>query len=364
MRILDNYILKSAVGIFFICFFTFLSLYVIIDIMSYLDDILRQHITLTVLIKYYLSYLPIIFVQVAPFSCLLCTLYTFAKLNQNNEIIAMRASGLSIFGITKTVIIFGFIISMVVFWVNDRFVPIAASLSKKVKYQITNTQKKNKEKESINNLSMYGMGNKLFFVNKFSPSTDTMEGIIILEQDKNQNISKKIAANKGIYTNGHWVFYQSITYDFDIYGQIINEPQYYEEEVMSIPENPEEFLAQRQSPDLMNISQLNEYIWKLSKSGAATVVKNLSVDLYQRYTMPLISLIIILLGIPYSLKIKRRATGISTIGISIMLAFFYYVLNAVCIAFGKSGILAPILSASLSHIIAIGLSFYLIFELP
>ncbi|MFH1440620.1 MAG: LptF/LptG family permease [Candidatus Omnitrophota bacterium] len=364
MRILDNYIFKSVIGVFFVCFFTFLSLYVIIDILSYLEDILRQHITLTILIKYYLSYLPIIFVQVAPFSCLLSTLYTFAKLNQNNEIIAMRASGLSIFGVTKTVIIFGFIISMVVFLVNDRFVPFAASLSQKVKYQITNNQKKNKEKESINNLSMYGMGNKLFFVDKFSPATNTMEGIIILEQDKNQNITKKIVANKGVYTGGHWVFYQSITYEFDTYGQITTTPQYYEEEVMSIAENPEEFLAQRKSPDLMNISQLNEYIWKLSKSGATTVVRNLSVDLYQRYTMPLISLIIILLGIPCSLKIRRRATGISSIGIAIILAFSYYVLNAICIAFGKSGLLLPIISASLSHIIAICLSLYLIFELP
>lgn len=364
MRILDNYILKSILGVFFVCFFTFLSLYIIIDILSYLEDILRQHITITILIKYYLSYLPIIFVQVAPFSCLLSTLYTFAKLNQNNEIIAMRASGLSILEVTKTVIIFGFITSIIVFWVNDRFVPLAAALNQKVKYQITNNQKKNKEKESINNLSMYGMGNRLFFVNKFSPAANSMEGIIILEQDKNQNISKKTTANKGVYTGGHWVFYQSITYDFDTYGQIINEPRYYEEEIMSIPESPEEFLAQRQSPDLMNISQLNEYIWKLNKSGAATVIKNLSVDLYQRYTMPLTSLIIILLGIPYSLRIKRKAAGISSIGISIMLAFSYYVLTAICVAFGKSGFLPPILSASLSHIIAVGLSFYLILGLP
>lgn len=365
MRILDRYIIKSVLTIFLACLFMFLFLYIIIDIFSYLEDLLKHQVNIPTLIQYYLSYLPTIFVQVVPFCCLLATLYTFARLNRDNEIIAMRASGLSIFGITKTVIIFGFIISMMVFWVNDQFVPMALSLNQKIKYEIENKSTKGQEKhrETINNLSMYGLGNRLFFVNKFSPGINTMEGIIILEQDEQQNITKKIVANKGIYDNG-WVFYQSITYDFDINGQIINEPRYYDEEIMSIPESPAEFLTQRQHPDVMTISQLNDYIWKLSKSGAATVVRNLKVDLYQRYTAPLLSLIIILLGIPFSLKIKRRATGISSLGISIMLAFLYYVVNAISIALGKSGILMPILAVSLSHILALSVSFYLLFALP
>lgn len=366
MRILDRYIIKSVLAIFLACLFIFLFLYIIIDIFSYLEDILKHQVSIPTLIQYYLSYLPMIFVQVVPFCCLLATLYTFAKLNRDNEIIAMRASGLSIFGITKTVIIFGFIISMIVFWVNDRFVPMSLSLNEKIKYEMENKSKKGqeKQKETISNLSMYGLGNRLFFVNKFSPGINTMEGIIILEQDEHQNITKKIVANKGVYKDNGWVFYQSISYDFDINGQMKDELRYSDEEIMPIPESPAEFLTQRQHPDVMTIAQLNDYIWKLSRSGATTVVRNLKVDLYQRYTSALLSLIIILLGIPFSLKIKRRATGISSLGISIMLAFLYYVVNAISIALGKSGILMPILAVSLSHILALSVSFYLLLALP
>ncbi|PIP18633.1 MAG: hypothetical protein COX41_07185, partial [Candidatus Omnitrophica bacterium CG23_combo_of_CG06-09_8_20_14_all_41_10] len=70
MRILDRYILKSVIGIFLSCIFFFLFLYVIIDVLSHLDDILKQQTHLTILIQYYLSYIPIMFVQIAPFSCL------------------------------------------------------------------------------------------------------------------------------------------------------------------------------------------------------------------------------------------------------------------------------------------------------
>ncbi len=366
MRILDRYIFKSVLSIFSLCLSIFLSLYIIIDIFSYLEDILKQHVGINTLVRYYIIYMPVIFVQVAPFCCLLATLYTFARLNRDNEIIAMRSSGLNIFDITKTIIIFGFMISMVVFWVNDRFVPHALVLNQKIKYQMDTRPKKGqeKEKETITNLSMYGLRNRLFFVNKFSPSINTMEGIIILEQDENQNITRKIVANKGVYSSKGWTFYQTITYDFDINGQVKYEPRYSDEELVPIPEGPEEFLAQRQSPEIMTISQLNDYLWKLSKSGAINVVKRLKVDLYQRYTAPLLSLIIVLLGIPFSFKMRKRATGVSSLGISIILAFLYYVLNAMSIALGKGEVLMPFLAASLSHIIALSFSLYMIFTLP
>ena len=85
MCILDRYIFKSLLGIFFGCLLAFLFLYIIIDIFSHLGDILQQHITFSLLFQYYSAYVPIIFVQIAPFVCLLATMYTFSNLNKNNE---------------------------------------------------------------------------------------------------------------------------------------------------------------------------------------------------------------------------------------------------------------------------------------
>lgn len=366
MRILDRYIIKSVLGLFFGCMVTFFTLYIIIDIFSHLDEILKQHVQLAILGQYYLSYFPIIFVQVAPMAGLLATLYTFGRMNRSNEIIAMRSSGMSIFQITAPVIIFGIILSITAFLINDKFVPQSMSITEKIKNQMESGKQKaqEKEREVINNLSMYGLKNRLFFVNKFSAATNTMENIVVLEQDEKQNMTKKIVANKGIYKDGLWRFYQCITYNFDESGQIKEGPQYLPEEIMAIPETPRDFLTQRQRTDFMTIAQLDDYIWRLSKSGATTVIRNLKVDVYQRFTVPLTNIIIILLGIPFSLKMKKRATGLSSLGISIMLGFLYYVLTAVGIALGKSGVLMPTLAVSLSHILALTTSIYLIHTLP
>ncbi|MCX5694118.1 MAG: LptF/LptG family permease [Candidatus Omnitrophica bacterium] len=365
MRILDRYILKSIIYIFFSCIFVFLFLYIVIDLLSNLDEVLKHQATLALLIRYYVSYLPIMFVQVSPFACLLSTVYTFGKLNHNNEIIAMRSSGLSIFEIARNALIFGLLISLAVFWVNDRFVPVSSVENQKIKIQIEEgTKGKPKKNEAITNLTLYGMRNRLFFISRFLPAAKTMEGITILEQDEKQNLTKKIIATRGVYQDGLWRFSQSITYKFDSNGQVIDEPNYLEEEIMSIPETPENLASLRQKPEQMNIRQMQDYIWILSKSGATTVIRNLKVDLYQRFTSPFTSIIIILLGIPFSLLMRKRATGMSSIGVSIIVGFLYYVLDAICLAIGKSGLITPILAASLSHIIILSSSLYLISKLP
>ena len=364
MRILDRYIFKSVFSSFLGCILTFQFLYVIVDVFSHLDDLLKEKIKLPVLGLYYLSYLPVIFVQVTPVACLLGTIYTLGVLNRNNEIMVMRASGLSIWRIGRVAIIFGAVISVLVFLVNERIVPRAENSVERIRNQIENNSAKKPEDSVIKNMSIYGLKNRLFFVNTFTIKENRLDGIVILEHDRQQNLIKKIIATSGKWEDGIWKFTDSITYNFDENGQVVGEPTYFKEELMDIPEKPADFLKQRQHPEFMNISQLNNYIFILSKSGAKTVIRNFKVDLYQRFTFPFTSLVIVVLGIPFALMIKKRASALSSVGISILLGFLYYVSSAVSLAFGKAGFLPPYLAASLAHIIFLGFGLYKICTLP
>jgi len=367
MRLLERYILKQVLEIFLSCLLLFFSLYIIIDIFSHLDEILKQHPDYLLLLNYYLSYLPIIFVQVAPFCCLLSILYAFSKLNRDNEIIAMRSLGVSICQLIKNVVILGILIGGLAFWMNDRLVPVANSRIQSLKNEFEGKGKKGeakKNQDEIINFSMYGLKNRLYFVNKFSPQNQTMEGITILEHDQAQNLIKKIVANRGVYHNGQWTFYQSMTYNYDQNGQIINEPRFYEEELMNIPESPQDFLRQRQSPEFMNVAQLKDYLNKLSKSGATGAIRKLKVDLYYRFSKALTPVILILLAIPFSLILRRKAVGLSCVGVAILVGFLYYALDAISIALGYEGILPPLLAVTLAHITVLGISLKMIRNLP
>jgi lipopolysaccharide export LptBFGC system permease protein LptF len=233
----------------------------------------------------------------------------------------------------------------------------------KAQMESSNAQPEPK-KEEILNLAVFGLKNRLFFVNRFTPHNGTMEGINILEHDPDQNVIRKVVANRGEYRNGMWVFFQSMTTELDQNGLVVNGPVYLEEEVMSIPETPQEFSHQRRLPEQMSIDQLRSYIDKLSDSGATGTLQKFKVELYRRFTSSITPLVIILLAIPFSLMVKKRATGLYALGISIIGGFLYYGINAISTALGYAGILPAWIATTFSHVLVITSSLYLIRSLP
>lgn len=297
------------------------------------------------ILQYYLTYLPIIFTQVSPIAILLSTIYTFGKLNRNNELVAMRSSGLSLWQITTPLLIIGLILSILIFFVNERLVPQAQIRCDEMKARLEGNKNERDKNEKINNLTFFGLRNRLFFISSFDTKNNIMEGITILEHDEKQNLTAKITAKRGVYRDNLWVFYGSSRFNFDNLGQIQADSAYNEEQIMDITETPQDFLQQRKRPELMDTAQLQDYIWRLEKSGATPVIRNVLVDLYQRYAASFSSLILILIGIPFSFMIRKRANIFSSFGICIAISFLYYVFTAISLALGKTGIIFPLLSA-------------------
>lgn len=350
MRILDRYILKSVVTIFLGALLVFLSLYLIIDILGHLDEFLREKVTPLVIWEYYASFLPIIFVQTAPIAILLAILATFSKLNVNNEIVAMRSAGINIWQLTKQTILFAFIISIFIFWVNENIIPEAMQASDKIKIEKIEGKTSMVKKERINNVAYFGRKNRLYFINSFEPKDLSMEGITILEQDKNQELKEKSYALKGIWQNGKWVFYGIQVFSYDKNGTETSE--FINEKIMDIPETPNDFMTQRIQVGYMNIRQLKDYIAKLSDSGAKSVIRNLNVDIQQRFAYPFGSLVIVFVGLPFSLMIKRRkGMTFASFGVCILVGFLYYLTNAVSIALGKSDLFPPIISGWFANVL-------------
>ncbi|MDD4909486.1 MAG: LPS export ABC transporter permease LptG [Candidatus Omnitrophica bacterium] len=354
MRILDRYILKSTASLFIGTQSLFFLLYIAIDILSHLDEILKQGMNPPLLLQYYASYLPVIFIQTSPIACLLAVLYTFGRLNRSHEIVAMRASGLSLWQICRSTVFFGCVISAFVFMANERLVPNARETTEQIKRQMEYSsadRNKKRSRPEINNLSIYGLRNRLFFIKSFDTQSNTIENVTILEQDKNQNITSKILADKGVWKDKYWNLYKCTIFYFDSRGIVKGNPEFHAEIAMYLDETPKDFIEQRQRPEHMNMARLNNYIRKISKSGAKTVIRNLQVDLFYKTSFPFTSLVIILLGIPFSLEIKKRGAALSSIGICMIIAFLYYVMDAVSIALGKSGLLPPLLAAWTTNII-------------
>ena len=351
MRIIDNYIARSIAVIFLGTVFTFAFLFILIDTFTNLEDFIEKKVALEIILQYYLSFLPIIVVQTSPMALLIATLFTYSNLNTHNEIIAIRASGMNFWQITKPALIFALFVSIIVFWMNEQFVPQSSITTNEIRQSKIKViiADKDRGQPVIKNLSFYGLKNRLFFIDSFDPNTSELSGITILTHDNQQNLLEKTVALKGKWTGIAWKFFnvQSTVYGNNASPNQPTDVKIADERLMDIKETPRDFLRQKLDITAMNIRQLYDYIGLFSNSGAIKTIKNLNVDLWQKIAFPWRNVVIVLLGLPLVLMSvgKRRAATFTSIAIALVIGFAYYVLDAVGLALGKGGAIYPALSA-------------------
>lgn len=366
MRILDRLLTKEFVYAIFGCIATFVLLYVVIDLFGNLEDIIKNQVPINTLVYYYLSILPVIFIQTSPIAILLATLYSLGRLSHSNEIIAMRSSGLSITQIITPIIIISLIISCFIFLLSEKVIPNTSRAAERIKDEnIEKEPKDQKSDEALHNVTVFGEDNRLIFIRTFRKQLKIIEDITILEQDRNQNVTAKIIASSGKWIEGtKWKLFQTIIYVFDILGHIEKDPVFEEEYVMDLKETPKDLLRKKINVSNMSIKELLEYTDKISETNSPKVLQNLSVELNQKIAYPFTAFIITLVGIPFGFMSKRRGTAITSLGLCIGISFLYYVANAVGIALGMAGLLYPILAAWIANIIFAAFGLILLSRLP
>lgn len=362
MRIIERYIIFSILKVYLATELVFAFLFVLGDITGSLDEIIALKVPLSIVQDYYLFSLPAIFVQTSVIACLIAVLLTYGHMNQNNEVTVLRASGLNFWKITRPAIMCGLLISTLIFWTREHLVPSssvkAQEIEKTYMTKETTDPKNKKDLKIIPNMTFYGFDNRLFFIEKFNPNTYEAQGIIIIQYDNNQDIKEKIIALEGTWTAAGWKFIQCqiSSYDTNNAGAKTIKVKAYKEKIVDIQEKPKDFLQQQINMSSVNIKQLRNYISRFHNSGASKAIQNLRVDLNEKIAFPFGNFVIVFVGLPFALMVKSRRRSIFTsLGVAIVISFFYFVINSVAIAFGKAGILPPILSAWIAPLLFIGI---------
>jgi len=359
MKIIDRYVAKGFLGSFIWCLFVFVIMAVIIDIFSFIDDIVKYKIPLQSVIAFYFYYVPTMFVQIIPMAALLSTIYMLSNLNKNNEIIAMKSSGLSLWRILTPLLVLGFLASTLTFMVNDRVIPLTSKISQLIRREELEKHKSGgNQARSIKNVAIYGTGNRIVFARNYDTAEKKLTNIIIHEHDTGENLVLKTTAKSALWTGREWKFYKVITYKVNNAGKLLGPPEFYSEKIIPLKEKPRDFASNEWKSDFMSYKELRNYIANFHGSGVK-IARNLLVDLHYKLAFPFISLIIIMVAAPFALLTMRGGVMIG-IGTSIVIGLLYYAVIAVSLALGKAGILPPFIAAWSGNIIFIGVGIYLL----
>jgi lipopolysaccharide export system permease protein len=343
MKLIDRYIITKCFMPFLYCISAFTVLFVIVDLFESLDTIIKNQVNVIKILQYYYYLIPSFMIQVCPLALLLASVYILGKLAHDNELNAMRATGINLFRIIMPFLFLGFILSLLIVLLNETITPIYAFKSVLIKEKYITKDSVDKD-FSRNNIAV--ISNKhSYFIKKYDIENKEMFGITILQYNKDDEVIARIDAERGKWTGIGWRFFSGNIREF-VHKTQTNMTGF-GEKFIRLPEKPESF-AKKFDLNLMSSKEIRDYIQSLIKKGAVPT-KEL-VGLYNKLAMAFASFVLLFIGIPIILIITH--TGLLTgIMLSIVVSFIYKLVIVVGVSLGHGEVLSPVLSAWFANII-------------
>ncbi len=123
MKILRHYVLREHAGPFFFALATLTSLFLLNQVARHFGELVGKGLGGAVIGEFFALSIPFIIAMTTPMAALIATLYAFSRLAAENEITALRASGVGMGRLLAPVIVAGAFLAMLMVAFNDQILP-------------------------------------------------------------------------------------------------------------------------------------------------------------------------------------------------------------------------------------------------
>jgi LPS export ABC transporter permease LptG/LPS export ABC transporter permease LptF len=365
-RILDEYVVREFLGTFLLVLAGFVMLLLVFTFFELIGDILRNHITLSMIGEYLVNLTPSMLYQITPLAVLIAVLVTFGVLNRNSEIVAMKATGISLYRLVIPIVSISALLAIGLFLFAEFYLPQAnrrqEALHNIIKGRPPQTVL-HPEQNWIFGEPRRGEPGRIFYYKFFDPERNEFANLSLFEFDPSTfALSRRIFAARAVWDAdaGTWVFLNG--WQRDIAGANITEYRpFLKTSFAEIHEGPGYFKKESWQAQEMNFGQLDSYIRDLSQSGFDTV--RLRVELWHKLADPLAAVLMAVLAIPFALMMGRR-DSLTGIAVAIAVALTYWVVDGLFGAMGNVNYLPAALAAWSADVLFGLVGGYLLLKTP
>jgi len=123
MFILQRYIIRQHIGPFLFGFFIITLLWILNLLFTRLGKLLSRGLSFSVILEFFLLNMAWIIALTLPMAVLMACLMAFGRMASDQEITAIKASGISTYRIITPVLITGILICLLLIWFNNAVLP-------------------------------------------------------------------------------------------------------------------------------------------------------------------------------------------------------------------------------------------------
>ena len=360
--LLDRYIFREWLKVFAMTLAAMTGFLLIGRVFSVLPDFMKWDAPLDLTLAYFSLQIPAYLPVVIPVALLISVLFILGFFHRNQEITAMRAAGLSIFRITRSLWFAGAALSVLLLALNASLVPRSIEKAQQVSetaefdYLVREARRQGKGDIIPKTSPLFYTNNsahRIWSINQFSGYTGRGFGIQIHQNDENGVPLKAWLARYGEYDfeQKRWTLEDGRHLVFKD-GRLREEPRFLKLILPQLPENPRLMLAMGKKPHHLSIYEIKGV---LDQVGADASRRTAAYSVQYHYVLasPFCCLIVIGLAVPFAVS-GIRVNPMVGVSKSLVLFAVYYLLSNVCTLLGAQQNLPPMLAAWLPNLLMLG----------
>ncbi|HOJ70521.1 MAG TPA: LptF/LptG family permease [Syntrophorhabdaceae bacterium] len=351
------YVFKEIVQILLLSIFVLTFIMVISRIGQLTDLIINKGVEIKDILLLIVYSSPPYLTFTLPMSFLLSTIVVLGRLSTENEVLALKASGINLKYLFIPVVLIGFLISFLGVLNTVILLPNSGNLFRQTLINVVKKGITIEDREGIFNDNIPGV---VIYIDKVDKDNKRLSGILVSD-DRDRDIKQMISANRGI------IHLDPVTLDLnflledgnlhrwekkkDIYRNLYFKQYTFS---MNLEKNVPQNVPLRKRPYEMDTKELK----KAMINASALDRYDIMLEIFKKFSIPLSSISFMFLAVP--LGIRRRVEGkFSGILYSLLLFILYYVLMAFTENMGKTLGVPAFITSFMPNIVVIliGLGF-------
>ncbi|MGD9301544.1 MAG: LPS export ABC transporter permease LptF [Desulfobacterales bacterium] len=337
----NRYILKEMFVPFSINIFVFSFLFLMTEMIEIANWIVNYKLSIWAVLEFIYYTLPWFLMFIIPMSVMLAVLLTFLRLSSDNEIVAMKSCGLSIYGLLPPVVMFTLIGFLLTIFITLFGVPRAKASLEEMALKVATSNADIGLKERTFNDTFKGV---MLYINKIDLKHRKLIDVFIEDKRQPNVVSTVIApegrliseSEKSIY---HLILSNGSIHQTNLKERSANSIQFSTYTLsLDFKEEMRRVARKRKHREEMSIAELRRFID--DSANQSEDYFKAKIVLHRRFAIPVACLTLGLLAFPLGLQSKSTKRSF---GLILCLFFFllYYLLLTIGYSFGKSGVYPP-----------------------
>ena len=340
LSVVNRYLAGRFLALFVPILASLVLLYLLIDLVDRLGGFLRDEASLGAAVRYFLFKLPLMVTQITPPAVTIAVLLAFGGLGRRNEIIALRAGGVSLLQTGVPILALAGAISVATLIWNETVVPYC---SRNFRYVSNVEIRKRAVRGMLSERAIWYHGAGGFYnIDYVDRAQQAVYGFTMYRFDDEFRLRSVVNMSHLQWRDGHWEVTHAVEHQLGGDGGTFNTATVPPESVL-IPETLDDFLEVQREPEELSFIELRERIQSLAGKGIDA--SHYLVDLYVKLALPFSSMVLALIAVPIGGRLRRHPSIAAIIGLGATVGFCYWVLLGLSMSLGESGVIPPLMAA-------------------